>query len=129
MQRQNLGSTYLNSRRSDRLEAGERIRCRICYGSSRVSGLRRERLSCIGCDVRAKREERSGSRAAGRRVFFSQAVSPAEAVEEAEFVLEHLKHYNITGPVVFDTEEIKWDSARTDGKYAAGFYELLQSVL
>ena len=47
--------------------------------------------------------------------FFSQAVSPAEAVEEAEFVLEHLKHYNITGPVVFDTEEIKWDSARTDG--------------
>ncbi len=33
--------------------------------------------------------------------FFSQAVSPAEAVEEAEFVLEHLKHYNITGPVVF----------------------------
>ena len=43
--------------------------------------------------------------------FFSQAVSPAEAVEEAEFVLEHLKHYNITGPVVFDTEEINWDSA------------------
>jgi len=46
--------------------------------------------------------------------FFSQAVSPVEAVEEAEFVLEHLKHYEITGPVVFDTEEIKWDTARTD---------------
>ena len=47
--------------------------------------------------------------------FFSQAISAAEAVEEAEFVLENLKPYDITGPVVYDTEEIKWDTARTDG--------------
>ncbi len=47
--------------------------------------------------------------------FFSQAVSGAEAVEEAEFVLKHIKPYEITGPVVYDTEEIKWDTARTDG--------------
>ncbi len=46
--------------------------------------------------------------------FFSQAVSAAEAVGEAEFVLEHLSPYEITGPVVYDTEEIKWDTARTD---------------
>ena len=46
--------------------------------------------------------------------FFSQAVSAAEAVEEAEFVLDHLSPYEITGPVVYDTEEIKWDTARTD---------------
>ena len=46
--------------------------------------------------------------------FFSQAVSGAEAVQEAEFVLEHLKPYDISGPVVYDTEEIKWDTARTD---------------
>lgn len=46
--------------------------------------------------------------------FFSQAISAAEAVEEAEFVLENVKKYDITGPVVYDTEEIKWDSARTD---------------
>ena len=46
--------------------------------------------------------------------FFSQAVSAAEAVEEAEFVLDHVKKYDITGPVVYDTEEIKWDAARTD---------------
>lgn len=46
--------------------------------------------------------------------FFSQAVTAAEAVEEAEFVLKHLKKYDITGPVVYDTEEIKWDAARTD---------------
>ena len=46
--------------------------------------------------------------------FFSQAVSAAEAVEEAEFVLDLVKKYDITGPVVYDTEEIKWDAARTD---------------
>lgn len=46
--------------------------------------------------------------------FFSQAVSAAETVEEAEFVLENLAPYEISGPVVYDTEEIKWDTARTD---------------
>lgn len=46
--------------------------------------------------------------------FFSQAVSAAEAVEEAEFVMDNLAPYKITGPVVYDTEEIKWDTARTD---------------
>ena len=46
--------------------------------------------------------------------FFSQAISAAEAVEEADFVLKNLKPYDITGPVVYDTEEIKWDTARTD---------------
>ena len=46
--------------------------------------------------------------------FFSQAVSAAGAVEEAEFVLDQIKPYKITGPVVYDTEEIKWDTARTD---------------
>lgn len=46
--------------------------------------------------------------------FFSQAVSAAEAVEEAEFVLKHIRSYEISGPVVYDTEEIKWDTARTD---------------
>ena len=46
--------------------------------------------------------------------FFSQAISPAEAVEEADFVLEHIQSYKIRGPVVYDTEEIKDDTARTD---------------
>lgn len=46
--------------------------------------------------------------------FFSQAVTPGEAVEEAEFVLEHIRGYEIDGPVVYDTEEIKGDTARTD---------------
>lgn len=46
--------------------------------------------------------------------FFSQATSAAEAVEEAEFVLKHIRPYEVTGPVIYDTEEIKWDTARTD---------------
>lgn len=46
--------------------------------------------------------------------FFSQAISDEEAKEEAEFVLEQIKNYDVSGPVVFDTEEIKDDAARTD---------------
>ena len=46
--------------------------------------------------------------------FFSQAISATEAVEETDFVLEHIHPYQITGPVVYDTEEIKDDTARTD---------------
>ena len=47
--------------------------------------------------------------------FFSQAITPGEAVEEAEFVLDLIRPYKITGHVVYDTEEIKGDTARTDG--------------
>ncbi len=39
--------------------------------------------------------------------FFSQATTLSETVEEADFVLEHIRQYDITAPVVFDTEEIK----------------------
>ncbi len=58
-----------------------------------------------------------GALDAGRDVgvyFFSQAITPGEAVEEAEFVLEHVRGYEIDGPIVYDTEEIKGDTARTD---------------
>ena len=47
--------------------------------------------------------------------FFSQAVSPEEAEEEARFVLDLLKGCDITGPVVFDWENISSGPARTDG--------------
>lgn len=55
--------------------------------------------------------------------FFSQAVSDDEALEEAQFVLERLKGYEITGPVVFDTEEIKDAEARTEGLSGEQFTE------
>ena len=55
-----------------------------------------------------------GALSAGLEVgvyFFSQATTLSETVEEADFVLEHIRQYDITAPVVFDTEEIKGDEA------------------
>ena len=45
--------------------------------------------------------------------FFSQAISVTEAIEEANWVLEHLKNYPVTLPVVFDWEKVDADNART----------------
>lgn len=45
--------------------------------------------------------------------FFSQALNEEEAVEEAQYVLEHLDGYQLQYPVIFDWEEISAD-ARTD---------------
>ena len=50
-----------------------------------------------------------GAKAAGIDVgvyFFTQATTVAEAREEAKFVIDNLKGYDITWPVVFDTEAI-----------------------
>lgn len=47
--------------------------------------------------------------------FFSQAVTPEEAEEEAEFVLDALDGHKLTYPVAFDWESIPGDTARTDG--------------
>ena len=55
--------------------------------------------------------------AAGVKVgvyFYSQAVTPEEAVKEADVVIDAISPYNITYPVVFDWEIISGDSARTD---------------
>lgn len=59
-----------------------------------------------------------GARAAGIKVgvyFFSQAVTVAEAEEEALFVLENLAGAALDYPVVFDWETISGAKARTDG--------------
>lgn len=59
-----------------------------------------------------------GAKAAGLETgvyFFSAAISKEEAVEEAEYVAEALSGSEITMPVVFDTEPILYDLARTDG--------------
>lgn len=60
------------------------------------------------------RANMEGALAAGLKVgvyFFSQAVSIAEAKEEAAFVLERLAGYDITMPVAFDWEPITYDEA------------------
>lgn len=46
--------------------------------------------------------------------FFSQAVTPREAEEEAEFVLNNLIPYRISFPVAFDMEYIVNDESRID---------------
>lgn len=46
--------------------------------------------------------------------IFSQAITPEEAIEEAELVLKEIKGYKITFPVVYDPEDISGDTARTD---------------
>ena len=49
-----------------------------------------------------------GALAAGLQVgvyFYSQAITTAEAREEAQFVLNHLGGYEITYPVIFDWEQ------------------------
>ena len=46
--------------------------------------------------------------------FFSQALNAEEAVEEANFVLDRIRDYDISFPVVFDWETISSDTARTN---------------
>lgn len=58
-----------------------------------------------------------GAKKAGLDVgvyFFSQAINEEEAVEEAQFVIDHLKNYDLQLPVVYDPESILDDVARTD---------------
>lgn len=45
--------------------------------------------------------------------FFSQAISEEEAREEAAFVLEAVKPYELTMPIVYDWETVDSENART----------------
>ena len=46
--------------------------------------------------------------------FFSQALDADEAYEEAMFVLDNIKEYDISFPVVFDWETVSSNTARTN---------------
>ncbi len=56
--------------------------------------------------------------------FYSQAISTAEAIEEAEFVLNAIKGYEIKYPIVFDMEEVAQEGARTAGLSAEQVTEI-----
>jgi len=45
--------------------------------------------------------------------FFSQAVNAAEAIEEANFVLERVAPYTLDAPIVYDWEIVKEDGSRS----------------
>ena len=62
------------------------------------------------------RENMDGALAAGLDVgvyFFSQAITVEEALEEARFVLERVRDYDLTMPVVFDWERQNYSGSRT----------------
>jgi GH25 family lysozyme M1 (1,4-beta-N-acetylmuramidase) len=46
--------------------------------------------------------------------FFSQATSEAEAVQEADYVIDALSSAAVTMPVAFDIEEVEGTASRTD---------------
>lgn len=63
------------------------------------------------------------AKAAGLKVgayFFSQATSPEEAIEEADYVIELLDGRELDYPVAFDWEQIEDDTARTDNVDSKG---------
>ena len=69
-------------------------------------------------DDRLFEEYYAGAKAAGLRIgvyFYSQAITTAEAVEEADYVLQKLAGRDIDGPVVFDWETAGISDARTNG--------------
>lgn len=69
-------------------------------------------------DDRLFEEYYAGAKAAGLRIgvyFYSQAITTAEAVEEADYVLQKLAGKDIDGPVVFDWETAGISDARTNG--------------
>lgn len=61
-------------------------------------------------------ENMDGAKDAGIGVgvyFFSQALTEEEAIEEAEYVLNWIRGYELEYPIVFDWEEVE-EEARTD---------------
>lgn len=58
-----------------------------------------------------------GAKAAGLDVgvyFYTQAINTTEAKEEAQFVLNHIKGYELEMPVYYDIEGVDYDSGRLD---------------
>ena len=56
-----------------------------------------------------------GATAAGIKVgvyFFSQAINETEGAEEADYIINQIKHYKVTLPVVIDTEYVSDSRAR-----------------
>ena len=69
---------------------------------------------------------------AGLRIgvyFTSQAITEAEAVEEANVVLNNIKDYKITYPVAFDMGFVDNDTARIEGVSRADKTKITKAFL
>lgn len=83
-------------------------------------------------------ENLRGAKAQGLKTgvyFFSAAISEEEAREEAAFVLQAIEGQEMEMPIVFDTEPILYDTARTDDltgkqltKITAAFCDAVQEA-
>lgn len=83
-------------------------------------------------------ENLKGAKAQGLKTgvyFFSAAISEEEAREEAAFVLQAIDGQEMEMPIVFDTEPIFYDTARTDDltgkdltKITAAFCDAVQAA-
>ncbi len=63
------------------------------------------------------RQNIEGAKQAGLKVgayIFSQAITEAEAIEEANYVLQRIRGYNLDYPIVFDWEVVNNPDARTN---------------
>lgn len=86
----------------------------VTFAIIRVAGRGYGESGNLYDDKRAQ-ENYAGARKAGLKVgayFFSQAVTPEEAVEEAEYLLEKTKDWTLEMPLVYDWEYIS-EEART----------------
>lgn len=61
--------------------------------------------------------------------FFSQAVTEAEAVEEANLVLEQIKDYTVKYPIAIDMEYIEHDTSRIEGVSRADKTTIIKAFL
>lgn len=69
-------------------------------------------------------EYMEGASAAGMRIglyFYSQAIDEEEAIEEAQFVIDHVSGYFISLPIYFDTEDVRLGESRTDVMATANY--------
>ena len=86
----------------------------VTFAIIRVAGRGYGESGNLYDDKRAQ-ENYQGAHAAGLKIgayFFSQATTPEEAVEEAEYLLEKTKDWELSMPLVYDWEYIS-EEART----------------
>lgn len=74
-------------------------------------GYRGSKEGTLEIDTQAQKNYQ-GAKAAGLKIgayFFSQAITPQEAVEEADFLMEQIRDWEIDMPLVFDWEFVGLD--------------------
>ena len=93
---------------------------RVGYRSSKDGTLKEDEMARRNLEEAAAAGLKTGA------YFFSQAVTPEEAVEEADFALEILKEYKLDLPVAYDWETVR-ENTRTQGMTRQTLTQCVQS--